>query len=1028
VAAFTQAGIILIAKGIGKYQSDLARADKANQKLGKNTDKLGVAFSSIAKGGLLGITSGLVAFGKAAIAEGRAFTSAMSNVGAISGATGKQFEALENQAKRLGATTKFTAVEAAAGQKFLAQAGFETGEIIGALPGTLNLAAAANLDLGKSADIVSNVLTAFGATAESTGQFVDVLTNTFTTSNTDLQQLGQAMKFAAPIAKNLGISVETTAAAIGTLSNAGIQGALAGTTLRGILTSLSAPTKKAQIVLDELGVSIFDADGKMRSLPDILNQVSEATSGMSDEQKTLALKTIVGTKRLAGFQVLLESGGDALEQYSDDLGKSGTAADVAGQQLDNLEGDITLLNSAFSGFKLAAFELMEPTLRNASKALTGFLTRLTEGANAWNQVFEDVGTIREWQQENVRAALEAGKSYGPYQRQVEIAVGATENLSVANEKYIGTAAQITIANEEQAKGASKLVGASTEAIAVIEGLTSATADLTGVETDEAQQSVELNRLRNVGLFTIDESAIATNALTHEINLQKAAREAAIEAEQREIEMLTNLAGTQAEFFTGIRSAREDALASEQEFNASISSIRASANEEQVSAQESTNEKLISLEEQRAAEEHRILTGAHARTTAENDALLAANNAHFEQLKTAEQDALTERQAAIDADFASRESKAQAARQKELAEQQAHLEELKLNAALATLESTGQLAQFTGGLAVSANEAAELIRAGVLPVSQELGAAIQAQLAGLQEQEAAAATVSAENQAILTEAFAGTLTPIQEQETALGTNLPAAALVAQESMGIMNQEVGLGVQNTTMAIGDEDLALQNISGVTAPNLQMAMGLMNTESQTGLQNTLTATQDEDAALQNITNTTLPALQKAFQKTGEVGTKMANDIANAVEDAQDPFEDLIAIVLEAENAFEGMANAADRAASAAGAAGNVSEVSTGIGFSGGAGLQRGLGLQGGTLGLGMRVPGQARGDIFGPIFLEPQEEILVTPRGQSIEGLIFDRLASAVGKSVTVEVNVGQVNEPMDLAVMTEQIKRVVSEEIN
>lgn len=1024
MAAFTQAGVALIAKGVSKYQSDLVKADKANQKLGKNTSKLGVAFSSVATGGLLAVTSGLVAFGKAAVAEGRAFTKAMSGVAAISGATGKEFAALEAQAKNLGATTKFTAVEAASGQKFLAQAGFETNEILAAMPATLNLAAASNLDLGKSADIVSNILTGFGATAESTGQFVDVLTNTFTTSNTDLQQLGAAMKFAAPIAKNLGISVETTAAAVGTLSNAGIQGALAGTTLRGVMLSLSAPTKKAQVVLDELGVSIFDADGKMRPLPDILNQVSEATSGMSDEQKTLALKTIVGTKRLAGFQVLLESGGDALAQYANELGRGGTAAEVASTQLDNLEGDMTLLNSAFSGFKLAAFELMEPTLRSASQALTGFVSDLTEGANAWTQVFEDVATIQSWREENVKAAIEAGQSYGPYQRQVRTAVEAINELNQASQAYVPSATEIITRSVAQARAMSGISQESSNAITSLESLADATSDLAQAEIDESQQSLELNRVRNIGLFVIDEATVAQNALTHEINLQKEAREAAIRAEQREQEMLKSLASTQADFFTGIRSAREDALASEQEFNASISSIRASAAEGQTAARTSTNEKLIALEEQRAAEEHRILTGAHARTTAENDNLLAANNTHFQQLKDAEKTALDERQAAISADFASRESQASAARAKEVAEQQAHLEELKLNAVLATLESTGQLQQFTGGLVVSASEAAELIRAGVLPVSKELALVVQQGLAGLQEQESAAATVSAENQALLTEAFAGTLTPIQEQETALGTNLPAAALLAQESMGIMNQEQVLGLQNATMAVQNEDLALQNVSGVTVPDLQSAMGTMNVEAQTGLANTLTSTSNEDTALKNIASVTLPALNKAFVETTKAGVKMAKDIAEAIKKVRGPLEDLIELVESAASAFESMANAAERAASAARSAGGASGATTGIAFSQGVGFNQGIGFQQGTL--GFTVPPGFPNDSF-PMRVESGEEVLVAPPSSSIDEIVMDAFGVG-GKSVKVDINIGSVNTPMDLAIVTEQVRRVIAEDTN
>ncbi|MHA2068600.1 MAG: phage tail tape measure protein, partial [Candidatus Thorarchaeota archaeon] len=734
----------------------------------------------------------------------------MSGVKAISGATGKEFEALEAQAKSLGATTKFTAVEAAEGQKFLAQAGFETNQIIGTLPGTLNLAAAANVGLGKSADIVSNVLKGFGATAESTNKFVDVLTNTFTTSNTDLLQLGSAMRNVAPVAAKLGLSVEETAAALGKMGDAGIQGGAAGTQLKNALLALAAPSAQQAELMKRLGIEVFDASGQFKSLPEVVGEVQKGLSQLSEEEQIAALKTLATKRAIAGFQVLLKEGQGELADYTQEVGVLGNTSKIAETQLDNLEGDVTLLNSAFSAFKITAFERMEPTLREASKALTDFLTLMneaptiakaavdagqggmfekafySEATQGWIDVKEEIeltnSTIEIWKEQNVRAALEAGKSFGPYQRQVEGTIRSVKDLATANQDYIPTVTDIVTRSEAQARAMTAVVSSADATISSLGGMIDLSKDLTDVMTDESQQSVELNRVRNTGLFVIDESTMALNALTREIGLQQEAREAAILAEQREIEMLSALAGTQADFFTSIGSAREDALQSERSFNASITDIRTSAAEAQTSARESSNEKLISLEEQRAAEEHRILTGAHARTTVENDNLLAANNTHFQQLKDAELTALGERQAAVEADFADRESKAQAARAKEVAEQQAHLEELKLNAALATLESVGQLEQFTGGLTVSASEAADLIRAGVIPVTDELGAAVQSTLGGLQEKEAEAAAQAVSNQALLQQAYAGTLVPLQAQAAALGTEIPTAAAAAQQSMG------------------------------------------------------------------------------------------------------------------------------------------------------------------------------------------------------------------------------------------------------
>jgi phage-related tail protein len=194
--AFTPVGVEATVRNFGKFNNDLKAMNKAIQQSGKHseqaakaTKRFNTTLTSLSAGGLDMVLRSLVTFGKAVVEEGAAFQKAMSNVGAIAGATGADFQKLEQQAVNLGSTTKFTAIEAAEGMSFLAMAGFETNEIVGALPGTLSLAAAGNLDLGTSADIVSNILQGFGANAEQTKRFVDVLAKTFTTSNTNLVQL-----------------------------------------------------------------------------------------------------------------------------------------------------------------------------------------------------------------------------------------------------------------------------------------------------------------------------------------------------------------------------------------------------------------------------------------------------------------------------------------------------------------------------------------------------------------------------------------------------------------------------------------------------------------------------------------------------------------------------------------------------------------------------------------------------------------------------------------------------------------------
>jgi TP901 family phage tail tape measure protein len=409
MANFTPAGIEYLVKNFSKGMSDLGKLDNAQQDLGKSATSVSGKFSNLGKGilgvagiaggaaltGVTALAGGLVAFGASAVKEGAEFTKAMSNVGAVSGATAGEFDALTASAEELGRTTKFTAIEAAEGMSFLAMAGFEVNDIIGAMPGVLNLAAAGNLELGRASDIVSNVLTGFGADVEETGQFVDVLTKTFTSSNTSLEQLGQAMKFVAPVAADLGLSVEETAAAMGTMGDAGIQASMAGTSFRKILLGLAAPTGKAKDLIEELGIEVFDAEGNMLPFPEVIGNVNDALKGMSQSQREATLNTLVGKTAIAGFSVLLNKGEDALSDFGQELEDSGgTAAEIAAKQLDNLSGDVTLLKSALSGLKIDVFRALEPLLRSVVGAgkdlLETFGPQLTSAFGAVTDTISDI--------------------------------------------------------------------------------------------------------------------------------------------------------------------------------------------------------------------------------------------------------------------------------------------------------------------------------------------------------------------------------------------------------------------------------------------------------------------------------------------------------------------------------------------------------------------------------------------------------------------------------------------------------------
>jgi len=278
----------------------------------------------------------LAIIGGTAIKTFANFEKGMNKVRAVTGATGEQFQQLSVLARELGASTKFTAKEASEGMGFLAMAGFKVDEIMSALPATLDLAAAGAMELGRAADIVSNIMKGFEKDASKTGEVGDILTKTFTSSNTSLEQLGEAMSYAAPIAHGFRQSIETASAAIGILGDAGIQSSRAGTGLGQILAILA---KKS----DQIGVSIFDSSGKMRDFADILEDIQR--KGMTAKE----VVTIFGQRAGPAMQVLLARGAEGLRAFRNELEDSaGTTKKAADTMMEGISGAFIELKSAVS--------------------------------------------------------------------------------------------------------------------------------------------------------------------------------------------------------------------------------------------------------------------------------------------------------------------------------------------------------------------------------------------------------------------------------------------------------------------------------------------------------------------------------------------------------------------------------------------------------------------------------------------------------------------------------------------------------
>ncbi len=307
------------------------------------------------------------------------FEQQMARVKALTGANADDFAKLESLAKKMGATTVFSASQAAEAMGYFALAGFETEQIMDALGPTLNLAAAGQIEIAQAADIAAKIMSGMGIGAEDLGNAIDVMAKAMTTANTDLTMLGEAFKFVGPMAKTAGLSLEEITAAIQLLSNAGIQGEMAGTTLRGMLLSLTSPSAEAKKELDRLGLRVLDNAGNVRSLTGIITDLESALSSVGSGEKLRVLGTIFPARQAAGAAELVSQGAKQLRDATLALGDaSGTAANIAGTQLDTLQGDFTILLSSLEGLGIAIGEALGDSLRVAIRSVTGLLSILGE--------------------------------------------------------------------------------------------------------------------------------------------------------------------------------------------------------------------------------------------------------------------------------------------------------------------------------------------------------------------------------------------------------------------------------------------------------------------------------------------------------------------------------------------------------------------------------------------------------------------------------------------------------------------------
>lgn len=338
---------------------------------------IGAAAETAGRALTLGVTAPLMTAAGAAIQTGMQFDASMSNVYGLMSSLNlsqDQMDALRDTAREMGATTKFSASEAADAMGYMALAGWDDAQVIAGIPGVLNLAAAANMDLAKASDIVTDTMTPFDMAAERAGEAADVFAYAQANSNTTVEALGEAMKYAAPTADAFGMTLQDTAAAMGVLANAGIKGSQGGTTLNAMLRDMKNNAKNGAIAIGKTKVALTNADGSYRSYAAIIRDIDKATSSMTASQRDAALGAIFGDESLKGILATLKQGPDALDAMTEGMYACGGAAeDMAATMGDNLKGDLAILESGAQDMAIALSDWLMPAARGVVQGVTDLI-------------------------------------------------------------------------------------------------------------------------------------------------------------------------------------------------------------------------------------------------------------------------------------------------------------------------------------------------------------------------------------------------------------------------------------------------------------------------------------------------------------------------------------------------------------------------------------------------------------------------------------------------------------------------------
>lgn len=567
----------------------------------------------------------------------------------------------------------------------------------------------------------------------------------------------------------------------------------AGKSLDDLTTALG---RQSPMILDNLGITL-KLEEAYRIYADQLGKSVEALTEQEKKQAFVNAALIKGEERVKAL--------------------GGVSIDTAGKTEQ--------LGAAWADFTVAFGGLMTE-MSGGIETLTAFVRKLEEGAQAWKQIFADMSTIKEYNME----IAEADRA----------TVSTIQALTGVSDAYIASTGAV-----EESVAATRQKAQADEQATRLAGMYAESNRLIAETSEQERLAVEGTT-----------EAVRSSADIHVLSGAEAAAaykeigEAAMAAAEEAREAQMSLASSQADFILSFREMNEERLTNESDFSARMSEIRGGAAEKSKEAATALSEELAKIEQERADKLHWVMTGAHARTAEENAAALAHWNAHYDELTATATAKSKEKTDAILAEQSRAEAAAAAAREKEKAEYQAHLEELKLQTALSMLETTGQLEQLTGLTGIKAGEAADLISAGILEVSEPLGMAIQDTMQNMESSMSAASETASANQAILQEAMAGTLTGAQG--------------------------LGTGATEALTMIGDQTTALREEQ--TVPYRE-ELELISSETVPTLTETYVSGMDQSVAATDRLIAKLPELISALKKTTAAAKELTDTLVSGI-----------------------------------------------------------------------------------------------------------------------------------------------------